>query len=291
VKIPKFTYHRPTTEEDALAMLTEFGEDAKVLAGGQSLIPLMALRLSQPVHLIDVGGLRELAEIREQSGTIGIGAAVRQVEVERSGVVARAAPLAAAAMPHIGHRAIRNQGTACGSLAHADPAAELPAVALASDASFVVRRAGGERTVPAADFFLGYLTCDVGPDELLVEWRLPRSPSTAGWSVQEVSRRHGDFALLGMAAMIDTDADGRISAAALSLFGAASTPIRVHAAEKLLTGEPPSAALFDEAAEVVKGQIDPPGDLHGTVAYRKHLGAVLTKRCLGEAAGRLGAAA
>jgi len=291
VKIPRFTYHRPATEEEALAMLTEFGEDAKVLAGGQSLIPLMALRLSRPAHLIDIGGLRELAAIRERSGTVSVGAAVRHVEVERSALVARAAPLAAAAMPHIGHGAIRNRGTACGSLAHADPAAELPAVALAAGASFVVRRASGERTVPASEFFLGYLTCDMGPDELLVEWRLPTWPVTAGWSVQEVSRRHGDFALLGMAAMIDTDPVGRISAAALSLFGAASTPIRMSAAEKLLTGEPPGAALFDEAAEVVKAQLDPPGDLHGTVAYRKHLGAILTKRCLSEAAGRLGAMA
>ncbi len=272
-------------------MLTEFGDEAKVLAGGQSLIPLMALRLSQPAHLIDVGRLPELAAIREQNGTVSIGASVRHVEVERSALVARTAPLATAAMPYIGHRAIRNRGTACGSLAHADPAAELPAVALASDATFVVRRAGGERTVPAAKFFLGYLTCDVEPDELLVEWRLPSWPVTAGWSVQEVSRRHGDFALMGMAAMIDIDPVGRISSAALSLFGAASTPIRVDAAETVLIGERPSPGLFDAAAEVVKRQLDPPGDLHGTVAYRKHLGAVLTRRCLAEASARLGAAA
>jgi carbon-monoxide dehydrogenase medium subunit len=279
------------TTEEALDLLTAYGDDGEVLAGGQSLIPLMALRLSHPAHLIDIGAVRDLPAIRSVDGLVSVGALVRHAEVEHSPMIAAEAPLVAAAMPHIGHRAIRNRGTACGSLAHADPAAELPAVALAAGAELVLRRAGGERSVPAADFFLGYLTSDVAADELLTEWRLPPWPATAGWSVQEVSRRHGDYALLGMASVVHFDDRGRISAAALAFFGAASVPVRVEAAEKLLLGQRPVAALFDEAASVVKQELDPPADLHGSAAYRKHLGAVLTKRCLVEASGRVGAVA
>jgi aerobic carbon-monoxide dehydrogenase medium subunit len=291
MKIPKFVYHRPATTEETLDLLSAYGDDAKVLAGGQSLIPLMALRLSYPAHLIDIGAVRDLPTIRPLDGVVSVGALVRHAEVEHSPIVAAQAPMVTAAMPHIGHRAIRNRGTACGSLAHADPAAELPAVALAAGAELVLRRAGGQRSVPAADFFHGYLTSDVAADELLTEWRLPPWPPTAGWSVQEVSRRHGDYALLGMASAVDFDDRGRISAAALAFFGAASVPVRVEAAEKLLLGQMPGAELFDEAAAVVKQELDPPADLHGTAAYRKHLGAVLTKRCLVEASGRVGAVA
>jgi carbon-monoxide dehydrogenase medium subunit len=197
----------------------------------------------------------------------------------------------AEAMPHIGHRAIRNRGTACGSLAHADPAAELPAVAVALDATLVLRSAERERSVAASDFFTGYLTTVAEPDELLVECRLPAGSASSGWSVQEISRRHGDFALLGCAASVAADRVGRVSAAALAFFGAANIPVRVPEAEDLLVGQELSEDLFVEAAAAVQKALDPPGDLHASVAHRRHLGAVLTTRCLRQATSRLEAAA
>jgi carbon-monoxide dehydrogenase medium subunit len=291
VKIPQFTYHRPDSVDEALALLADLGDDAKVLAGGQSLVPLMALRLGRPAHVVDIGRLAELATLADDGGTLRVGAMVRHSELEASAAVRDRAPLVSEAMPHIGHRAIRNRGTACGSLAHADPAAELPAVALALDATLVLRSAGRERSVPAAEFFTGYLQTVAEPDELLVEWRVPAGPASSGWSVQEVSRRHGDFALLGCAATVESDDAGRISSAALAFLGAAGTPVRVPEAESLLVGQYPGDEVFGEAAEAVKKTLDPPGDLHASVAHRRHLGAVLTNRCLRQATARLGAAA
>ena len=291
MKIPQFEYHRPESVAEALDLLAELGDDAKVLAGGQSLVPLMALRLSRPAHVIDIGRLSELEQLSTDDRRIRVGAMVRHAELERSQLVREQAPLVADTMPHIGHRAIRNRGTACGSLAHGDPAAELPAVSVALDAEFRLQSASGERTVPAAQFFTGYLTNAVDANELLVEWTLPPWSATAGWSVQEVSRRHGDFALLGCAAVVDCGPDGKVSAAALAFFGADSTPIRVPEAEGLLVGHKPDPELFAEAAESVKKALNPPGDLHATTAYRCHLGAVLTRRCLQQAASRVGSAA
>jgi carbon-monoxide dehydrogenase medium subunit len=289
--MPRFVYHRPGSTDEALALLAELGEDAKVLAGGQSLLPLLALRLSHPAHLIDIGRVSDLGGVEERDGALVVGASVCHADLERSDLVGRVAPLVAGAMPFIGHRAIRNRGTACGSLAHGDPAAELPAVALALEAELVVRRASGERTVRAADFFLGYLTVDVGEDELLTELRLPAWSATAGWSIDEVTRRHGDFALVGAATVLDVDGSGRISRAAISFLGAGSAPVRVEEAEKLLMGETPSEDLFETAAEAVKRGVDPPHDNHGTSEYRRHLTGVLTRRGLTAAASRMGVAA
>jgi len=193
-------------------------------------------------------------------------------------------------MPYIGHRAIRNRGTACGSIAHADAAAELPAVALAAGAEMIVRSRDRQRTVAARDFFLGYLSSDVNDDEVLTGVRWPSWPSSAGWSVQEVTRRHADYAMVGLAASLDVDGSGRVAAAALAFFGAASTPIRVGEAEALMVGQPPSAELFAEAADVVTRSLDPPDDNHASAAYRAHVAGVLTRRCLAEAHTRVGAA-
>lgn len=291
MKISQFVYHRPESVQEALDLLAEFGDDAKILAGGQSLVPLMALRLSRPGHIIDIGRLGELASIRVDGGTMRVGALVRHAALEGSTAVEGAAPLVTDAVPYIGHRAIRNRGTACGSLAHGDPAAELPAVSLALGASLALRRRSGERVVPAQEFFTGYLSTAVEPDELLTEWHVPVLASTAGWSVQEVSRRHGDFALLGCAAVIDTDQAGMVASASLAFFGAGSTPVRVTEAEQILIGHPPSDEAFAEAAEVVQKVLDPPADLHAGAAHRRHLGAVLTRRCLRRAASRQGGAA
>jgi len=291
VKMPAFCYHRPTTVEEAVGLLAEYGGDAKVLAGGQSLVPLLALRLSHPEHLVDIGRVAGLDAVDDGPDGFTVGAGVRHAAVEGSPLTGRAAPLVAAAMPHIGHRAIRNRGTVCGSLAHADPAAELPAVALAVDAELLVRSAEGERTIPAADFFLGYLTSALDETELLTAVRFPPWPPATGWSVQEVSRRHGDYALVGLAAVVGVGDGGRVERAALSFLGAGATPVRVPEAERVLVGEHPDAAAFAEAADVVTKAIDPPGDNHATAAYRAHVAGVLTRRCLAEAAQGAGAGA
>jgi carbon-monoxide dehydrogenase medium subunit len=286
VKMPAFCYHRPATVEEAVGLLAEYGSDAKVLAGGQSLVPLLALRLSHPEHLVDIGRIDGLAAVDNGPEGFTVGAGARHADVELSPVTGRAAPLVAAAMPHIGHRAIRNRGTVCGSLAHADPAAELPAVALATEAELVVRSAAGERAIPAADFFLGYLTSALDETDLLTAVRFPPWPTSTGGSVAEVSRRHGDYALVGLAAVVGMGDGGRIERAALSFFGAGATPVRVTEAEQVLVGEHPDPAAFAEAAAVVAKSIEAPGDNHATAAYRAHVAGVLTRRCLAEAAGR-----
>ena len=283
MKPATFTYHRPGSVAEALTALAEH-DDAKVLAGGQSLVPLMALRLSQPDHLVDIGRLTDLGEIRAlDDGGVAIGALARHADVEDSALVAVRAPLVQRAMRHIGHRAIRNRGTVCGSLAHADPAAELPAVALATGAVFIARSVRGERQIRASDFFEGYLSNALLGDELLTEVRFPAWPERAGASVVELSRRHGDYALVGVAAIVELAADGTVAASALSFFGVAGTPVRVTEAETRLVGKRPTSEAFAEAARVVSEQLDPPDDNHGSRAYRKHLAGVLTKRALIEA--------
>jgi carbon-monoxide dehydrogenase medium subunit len=286
-----FRYHRPDTVEEAVSLLAEHGADAEVLAGGQSLIPLLALRLSRPQHVIDIGRVGELHAMDDGPNGLTVGAGVRQAEVELSPVTGRAAPLVAAALPLIGHRAIRNRGTVCGSLAHADPAAELPAVALAAGAELVVRSRGHERTVPAAEFFVGYLTSALDETELLTAVRFPPWSPRTGWSVQEVSRRHGDYALVGLAAVVGLGESGRVEHAALSFFGAGATPVRVGEAERGLIGEHPDPSAFAEAADVATKALEPPSDNHATAAYRAHVAGVLIRRCLVEAAERAGAAA
>jgi aerobic carbon-monoxide dehydrogenase medium subunit len=286
-----FRYHRPATVEEAVGLLAEYGPDAKVLAGGQSLIPLLALRLSHPEHLVDIGRIDELNSMADGPNGFTVGAGIRQADVEVSAATGRSAPLVAAALPHIGHRAIRNRGTICGSLAHADPAAELPAVALAVDAELVVRSSRQDRTVPAARFFLGYLSSALDETELLTAVRFPPWSTSMGWSVREVSRRHGDYALVGLVAVVGLGESGRIERAVLSFFGAGATPVRMPEAERLLIGEHPDPSAFAEAAEVVTKAIDAPADNHATAAYRAHVAGVLTRRCLAEAAERRGGVA
>jgi carbon-monoxide dehydrogenase medium subunit len=295
MKLPRFTYHLPETLDEALDLLARH-DDAKVLAGGQSLLPLMAMRLGQPEHLVDIGQLAELRQLREvdrDDGTseLAIGAGVTHAVAERSDAVRDAAPLVARALPLVGHAAIRSRGTVCGSLAHADPAAELPAVALAADAGVIVRSVRGERRVAAADFFVGYLSSALEPDELVVEVRIPITGGARRVAIDEVSRRHGDFALIGAATVLDLDDRGVISSCALSFFGADAVPRRVDEAEALLVGAPPSTERFDEAAAVVTATLEPSGDIHASSAYRKHVAGVLTRRVLATATEPTGAAA
>ena len=283
MKLPPFDYEAPQTVSEAVELLAEYGDEASVLAGGQSLIPLLALRLARPAVLIDINGVAELSGVSVTNGGTTIGAMTREYVAEESQTVADAVPLLAAALPLIGHEAIRSRGTIGGSLAHADPAAELPAVARALDAQFVVRGPSGMRVIPAQEWFEGYLTTSRQPDELLVEVRFPTAGPGTGVSFKEVARRHGDFAIVGLAASL-TLSDGEISDARLALAGFSDVPVRATAAEDLLVGERPSPELFDEAARRATDGADPPGDLHGSSDYRKTVAAAIVRRGLREAA-------
>jgi len=283
MKLPQFEYQAPATVSQALDLLAEHEDEASVLAGGQSLIPLLALRLAYPAVLIDINGIGELSGVTTANGSVAIGAATREYVAEASQTIADAVPLLAAALPLIGHEAIRSRGTVGGSLAHADPAAELPAVARALDAEFVVRGASGERVVPAAEWFEGYLTTSRRPDELLTQVRFPAARPGTGVSFQEVARRHGDFAIVGLATSL-TLSDGAISDARLAFAGVSDVPVRAAEAEDLLVGGRPSDELFDEAARRATAGIDPPADLHGSSQYRKKIAAALVRRGLRAAA-------
>jgi carbon-monoxide dehydrogenase medium subunit len=284
MKLPQFDYEAPKTVSHAVELLAEHLDEASVLAGGQSLIPLLALRLARPAVLIDINGVAELSGVSAADGWVSIGAMTREYAAEESETVADAVPLLAAALPLIGHEAIRSRGTIGGSLAHADPAAELPAVARALDAEFVVRGPSGERVVPAADWFQGYLTTSRRPDELLTAVRFPAAVPGTGVSFTEVARRHGDFAIAGLAASL-TLSGGAISDARLAFAGISDVPVRASDAEDLLVGERPSAGLFDAAARRATGDIDPPADLHGSSDYRKKVATTLVRRGLRAAAG------
>ena len=284
MKLSPVDYEAPGTVAEALDLLAEHQDEASVLAGGQSLIPLLALRLAQPAVLIDINGVEGLSGVSVTDGWVTIGATTREYMAEESATIAESVPLLAAALPLIGHEAIRSRGTVGGSLAHADPAAELPAVARALNAEFVVRGPSGERVVPAADWFEGYLTTSRGPAELLTEVRFLAARPGTGTSFQEVARRHGDFAMVGLATSVTLNA-GTITDARLAFAGVSDVPARATAAEELLEGERPTAELFDEAARVAAADIDPPSDLHGSAEYRKKVAAALVRRGLREAVG------
>jgi carbon-monoxide dehydrogenase medium subunit len=283
MKLPDFKYEAPATVAEATGLLAEHQDEATLLAGGQSLIPLLALRLAHPAVLVDINGLDELSGVSVTDGRVAIGALTREYMAEESETVAATVPLLAAALPLIGHEAIRNRGTLGGSLAHADPAAELPAVARALDAELVVRSESGERVIPAAEWFEGYLTTSRRPDEILVEMRFPVAAPGTGVAFQEVARRHGDFAMVGLAASL-TLTDGTISDARLAFSGVADVPVRAAGAESLLVGQRPSAELFAEAARRSAAALDPPADLHGSSDYRKKVAATLVRRGLRAAA-------
>ena len=283
MKLPSFEYEAPATAAEAVGLLAEHQDEASVLAGGQSLIPLMALRLARPAVLIDINGVDELSGVSAADGTVTIGAMTREYVAEESRTIADSVPLLAAALPLIGHEAIRSRGTIGGSLAHADPAAELPAVALALDAELVLRGPARGRVVPAAEWFEGYLATSRRPGEILAEVRFPAAAPGTGVAFEEVARRHGDFAIVGVAVSL-TLADGVIGDARLAFAGVADVPVRATGAEDLLAGERPSAELFDEAARRATEGIDPPGDLNGSPQYRKKVAATLVRRGLRAAA-------
>jgi carbon-monoxide dehydrogenase medium subunit len=288
VKPPRFGYDDPATVEEVVDLLARHGDAARILAGGQSLMPMLNFRLARPGQLIDINRVSALAGVdAEPDGGLRLGAQVRQRTLERSAAIRERCPLIAQAMPFVGHPQIRTRGTLGGSLAHADPAAELPAVMVALGARLTLRRAGGARSVAAGDFFVAALTTALAPDELLTEIALPPWPARTGSSLLEVARRHGDFALGGVAATLTLDVHGRVAAARVVCFGVGERPLRVSDAERSLVGGAPSAAAFAEAGRLAAAAVHPPGDIHASAAYRKRLAGVLTARALSAALGTI----
>jgi aerobic carbon-monoxide dehydrogenase medium subunit len=279
VKPALFAYHAPDTLEEALALLAQHGEEAKPLAGGQSLVPAMNFRLARPAVLVDLDRIQALSFLDPtDDGGLAIGAMTRQRAIERSALVRERAPLLHEAMPAIAHPQIRNRGTIGGSLAHADPAAELPAVAVALGAELTLRSTAGDRTVAARDFYTGLFETVLEPGELLVGIRLPALPARTGTAFEEVSRRHGDYALVGAAALLTLDESGRVAAASLSYLSVADGP---HLADSApLTGQAPGAAAFEELVAAVAAVADPPSDIHASKGFRRHLMRVLGARVL-----------
>lgn len=279
-----FEYYDPVSLEEALDLLSKLGDGSRALAGGQSLVPLMNFRLARPSHLVDLNRIGELRYLKVENGELRIGAMTRQREVELSAVIAEHWPLLRDATTYIGHVQIRNRGTVGGSLAHAYPSAELPVAMVALDASFVLRGKKVQRTVRAADFFLTYMTTLLEPGELLVEIRVPAVPTRTGWSFQEISRRYGDFALAGVAALVTLEEGGAIHEARLAFTG--PTPVRPSKAEGLMVGHKPSEALFREAARVATADLEQDSDIHASADYRRSASEVLARRALAESAKR-----
>jgi carbon-monoxide dehydrogenase medium subunit len=287
MKPPRFAYHTPASVDEALTLLARYGGDAKLLAGGQSLVPLLNFRLSRPAALVDLNRIAALAYIREDAGHVHLGAMTRQRAIEFSPVVRRRLPLLAEATALVGHLPIRTRGTIGGSLAHADPAAEYPTVLTALGGEVVVRSPRGERTLAAGALFQGYLTTTLAADEMLVEVRLPAMPDGAGFAFEEFSRRHGDFAIVGIAAIVVGPGDGRCTAARLVTAGAGPAPVRLRAAEEILEREGLSDAAVEAAARRAAELVDPPSDIHASADYRRNLTRVLTGRALRRAIMRL----
>jgi CO/xanthine dehydrogenase FAD-binding subunit len=283
MKPAAFEYHDPTTLDEALDLMSRFGAEARPLAGGQSLVPLMNFRLVRPAHLIDLNGVGKLNYLKTENAVLRIGAMTRQRDLERSADV-KHWPLLRDATAFIGHIQIRNRGTVGGSLAHAFPSAELPMAMVTLDASFVLGAKNNQRTVGAEDFFLSYMTTSLEPGELLAEIRVPPLPTNTGWSYQEVSRRHGDFALAGAASVLALDANGHIHHVRLTLTG--TTPIRATRAEQLLLGQKLSESLFREAARRATEGIEQDSDIHASAEYRRNACEALARRALTQSAVR-----
>ena len=288
MKPAAFEYAAPAALAEALALKAEHGDEAKFLAGGQSLVPAMNFRLAQVALLVDLNGLAELDFIRlDDSGALRLGAMTRQRRVEREALVASRAPLLHEAMPWVAHPQIRNRGTLGGSLAHADPAAELPVVALALQARLRAQSVSGERWIEAADFFLGLFTTALAPDEMLVEMALPPLPARTGTAFIEFARRRGDYALMGVAAVIGLDEAGLVRQARLVYLNAGQSPVLAASAAAALEGQRPTAERIGEAARLAaETEIGPEGNVHASAAYQRHLAAVLTRRAVTRAVER-----
>jgi len=285
MKPAPFKYYAPTTVEEALAHLAEYGYDAKALAGGQSLIPMLNFRLAQPSVLVDLNNIFELFYIRpDENGGLFLGAMTRQRQVEYDPLVAERAPLVHEVIPQIAYPQIRTRGTFGGSLAHADPSAELVAVSMALNGRFRLRRQAGERWVPADEFFVGLFTTVLEPDELLMEVALPAMPPRSGWSFLQITRRHHDFCIAGVAVLVTLDDKDQCEQARLVFLSAGDGPVNARQAAEMLRGQAPTPEAIRAAAEkAASDEIDPGSDIHASAEYRRHLAQVLARRALTQA--------
>jgi carbon-monoxide dehydrogenase medium subunit len=287
MKPASFEYFAPATLDETLELLHEHGDEAKILAGGQSLMPLMNLRLARPKIVVDINRLSGLDGIAlTGEGGLAVGALTRHRAVEKSALVREQNPLLASAMPLIGHFQIRNRGTMGGSLVHADPAAELPALAVLLGCEFSLARKGGVRIVPAADFFLGYTATVIQPEELLTEIRFPSWRPRAIWAIDEIARRKGDFALVGVALSAELDASANIQDVAIVVFGVGGKPQRIKSADSILKGQRVDQRVLRELGQAVAKELEPDSDIHASAEYRKEVGGVLARRALESALAR-----
>ncbi len=291
MKPAPFDYVVPETAEDAVSCLQKYEDDgleATILAGGQSFVPLLNMRMARPDVVVDLRKLTDLKYIREADGVIAIGAMTTKREVEESELIQQRQPLLHASTVEIGHLQIRSRGTVGGSMAQADPAAEYPAVALVLGMEMKILGVDGERIVPADEFFVTYLTTEIDSTEMLTEVRVPVLPEGTGWSFQELARRHGDFAIVGGAVTLRLDG-GVCTNPRIVLFGVGATPVRMTAAESALEGQAPSVELFETVGKQGAAELEEPmSDVHATAVYRRHLAKVMIKRCLLEATERAG---
>jgi CO/xanthine dehydrogenase FAD-binding subunit len=282
LKAAAFQYHRPKTLDETFSLLKKYGDEGKVLAGGQSLMPLMNFRLAQPNHLIDINFIDGLDYVRSEQGLIKIGCQARQSRLLENSIVRERCPLLAEALTYVGYEQIRNRGTLCGSLAHADPAAELPAVLLALDGFVTVGNLTTKRDVAARDFFKSYLATSLSSDEMVLEASIPETPPGTGFSFTEFARRFGDFAIVGVAVLVLREQD-EISDARIALTGVGDKPWRQREIEERLVGEKGSTDVFAKVAGEIAASIEPSSDIHATASYRRSLARVLTRRALSEA--------
>jgi carbon-monoxide dehydrogenase medium subunit len=289
MKPPPFRYYDPATLDEAVSLLVTL-ENAKLLAGGQSLMPMLTMRFVLPDHLIDLNGIAALSHISKDAGRVRVGAMTRQRDLEFSPLITAEVPLIQAGLEHVGHRQTRNRGTIGGSLCHLDPAAELVTVAMTLDAELTVRGPQGERRLSIAEFPLGFMTPAIELDEILVGIDLPVQPAGHGYGFAELARRHGDFAIASAAAILHLNAGGRITHAALTLGGVATTPTRMSEIEQGLVGETPSERLFTERCRLC-AEVEAMDDALVTGAYRRQVAPVMARRALMQAAARAGAAA
>ena len=282
-----FSHLVPTTVQEALEMMGDHAAEARVLAGGQSLVPMMNFRLARPSVLVDLNRIPDLSYIDDRGDYLAVGAMTRERAIENSALVRDACPLVYDATLNIAHLPIRSRGTIGGSISNADPAAEYPATMLALDAIMIAKSGRGERSIPAAEFFEGVLSTTLNSDEILTEIRVPKAPADSGAAFVEICRRHGDFALAGVGAQVTMDGDS-VAAVQLAACGVGPGPVRLTEAEAVLRDNSLTNEILSQAEQAASAQVDPDGDAHASAAYRRKLAGVMTKRAVQQAAGRAG---
>ena len=280
MKLPPFEYAAPATLAEAVALLASGNGDAKAIAGGQSLVPMLAFRVASPMLLVDLRKVPDLDRITIGKDGVRLGAMVRWRDIEDDTRLATAHPLLQAAIRHVAHYQVRNRGTVGGSVAHADPAAEMPAIAVTCEAEIAVEGASGARVISAADFFLGPLTTALRPDEVIIEIRLPAWPAKRRWGFQEFARRRGDFAMAGAAVFYDVDQSGKAANAHVGAFGVGDTPLRLRDVEAVLNGQTINANTIARAEQATAASVDPADDIHASAAYRRALAGTMVERAL-----------